>query len=150
MRARSAFSLGLDFGTNSVRALVVDLRLGREVATAVVGYSSGTAGILLDNKDPNVARQDPADYASALTRCVRAALRQAAQMRGFGASRVVGIGVDTTGSTPIPVDATCTALALQPGFRKNANAGAWLWKDHTSFAEAEEITELAAWSGRST
>jgi L-ribulokinase len=143
MAAQLAFSLGLDFGTNSVRALIADLRRGREIATAVANYRSGTAGVILDPEDPNLARQNPADYPPAMTQCVRAALRQAARVRGFRPDKVVGIGVDTTASTPIPVDATCTPLALRPPFRKDPNAQAWLWKDHTSCAEAEEITTLA-------
>ncbi len=143
MAAAAAFSLGLDLGTNSVRALLVDLRTGREIATAVANYPSGTAGVILDPRDPNLARQNPADYAAALARCVRAALRQAAKVRSFQANRVIGIGVDTTASTPLPVDEHCTPLALQRAFRKNPNAQAWLWKDHTSHAEADEITTLA-------
>lgn len=143
MAVKPAFSLGLDFGTNSARALIVDLRSGREVATAVANYAGGRAGILLDRRDPSVARQNPADYAASLTRCVKAALRQAAKTRGFGPDRIVGMGVDTTASTPIPVDAACTPLAYKPALRNNLNAQAWLWKDHTSHAEAQEITELA-------
>ena len=143
MPASAAFSLGLDFGTNSVRALLVDLRTGREVATAVAGYPSGTAGVILDRRDPSLARQNPADYAAALVRCVRAALRKAAKVRGFRPDRVTGIGVDTTASTPLPVDERCVPLALQRAFRKNASAQAWLWKDHTSHAEADELTTLA-------
>ncbi len=143
MPVPTVFSLGLDLGTNSARALLVDLRRGRAVASAVANYPSGAAGVVLDRTDPNLARQNPADYAAAVTRCVRAALRQAAKVRGFGAERVVGIGVDTTASTPLPVDECCTPLAFQPTFRKNVNAYAWLWKDHTSHAEADEITTLA-------
>lgn len=143
MPASTALSLGLDFGTNSVRALLVELATGREIAGAVADYRSGTAGVILDRRDPNLARQNPADYATAMTRCVRAALRQAARTRGFRRDRIVGIGIDTTASTPLPVDAHCTPLALRPAFRRNVNAQAWLWKDHTSFAEADEITTLA-------
>jgi L-ribulokinase len=143
MAATAAFSLGLDLGTNSLRALLVDLRAGREIATAVADYPSGTAGVIVDRRDPNLARQNPADYGTALARCVRAALRQAAKVRGFRADRVIGIGVDTTASTPLPVDEHCRALALRPAFRKDPNAQAWLWKDHTSHAEADEITTLA-------
>jgi L-ribulokinase len=143
MPVPTACSLGLDFGTNSVRALLVDLRTGRALASAVANYPSGTAGVLLDRRDPNLARQNPGDYAQALTRCVRATLRQAAKRRGFSPDRVIGIGVDTTASTPLPVDAHCTPLGLQPAFRRNLHAQAWLWKDHTSHAEADEITTLA-------
>ncbi len=137
------FALGLDFGTNSARALLVDLRSGRELATAVASYPGGTAGVLSDPRDPNVARQHPADYATAMTKAVRAALRQAAKVRGFAPDRVIGIGVDTTASTPIPVAADCTPVAMLRGFGRDLAAQAWLWKDHTSHAEAAEITDLA-------
>ena len=70
-----AYVLGLDFGTNSARALIVDPKNGQEIATAVANYPSGEAGIILDRKDPNVARQDPADWLSAMTKCTRAAIR---------------------------------------------------------------------------
>ncbi len=143
MAAAGAFSLGLDFGTNSARALIVDLRSGRELAAGVANYRTGTAGVILNPKDPNLARQNPADYPVALIGCVRAALRQARRRRGFDPRRIIGIGVDTTASTPIPVDDAGQPLALQPVFRKHLAAQAWLWKDHTSHAEAEEITNLA-------
>ncbi len=143
MAAKAVYALGLDFGTNSCRALLVDLRNGREVGTAVAKYPSGTDGVILDRKDPNVARQNPADYASAMTKCVKAALRDAGKTRGFSADKVIGIGVDTTASTPIPVDESCAPLAEKATFRNNPDAQAWLWKDHTSYAEAEEITSLA-------
>jgi len=143
MPKSSAFSLGLDFGTNSVRALLVDLTAGREVASAIANYRSGREGVLLDPRDPHLARQSPADYAAAMTRAVRTTLRQAASVRGFDKSLVIGIGVDTTASTPLPIDACCRPLGTQPSFRRNLNAQAWLWKDHTSYAEAAEITDLA-------
>jgi L-ribulokinase len=143
MAQRAAYALGLDFGTNTARALIVDVRSGREIATATAAYPSGADGIILDRRDPMLARQRPADYATALTRCVRAALRRAANVRGFDRDRLVGIGVDTTASTPLPVDEHCVPLAERPRFRRNINAFAWLWKDHTSHAEAREITELA-------
>jgi L-ribulokinase len=139
------YSLGLDFGTNSVRALLVDIRNGREIATAVYAYPSGEAGIILDRKDPNLARQNPADYLKGVEETVRRTLGLARKMvRGFHSKSVVGIGIDTTGSTPLPVDAAGTPLCFQPRFRRNPNAMAWLWKDHTGYAEAAEITALAA------
>ncbi len=138
-----AFVLGLDFGTNSARALIVDAQSGKEVASAVANYPSGDAGVITDRKDPNVARQDPHDWLAAMTKATKATIRQAAGTRGFSAGRIVGIGVDTTGSTPLPVDANGQALSSHKRFKKNTHAFAWLWKDHTSFAEAEEITEGA-------
>lgn len=138
------YALGLDFGTNSCRSLIVDLADGREIAGHVSDYPSGEAGILLDRKDPNVARQNPRDYIAGLTAIVTEAIRQAGNKEpGFDPADIVGIGIDTTGSTPIPVDETGAPLALLPEFENNLNAMAWLWKDHTAHAEAEQITELA-------
>lgn len=140
-----AYSLGLDFGTNSVRALVVDTATGEEISTAVVNYRSGEAGILLDPKDPNLARQNPADYVYSMAKVVRQVINKAKKARkGFSPAQIIGIGVDTTGSTPLPVDRNGLPLAFQDEFNKNLNAQAWLWKDHTGFAEAQEITALAA------
>jgi L-ribulokinase len=137
------FSIGVDYGTNSVRALVVDTADGREVASCVYSYPSGEAGILLDSRDPNLARQNPADYIEGFYRAVGKAVAAARRNGRFKPEQVVGIGVDTTGSTPIPVDESGMPLALKPAFRKNLAAHAWLWKDHTSHAEAAEITERA-------
>ena len=139
------YALGLDFGTNSVRALIVDIADGNEVGTSIFNYPSGTAGILLDLKDANLARQNPADWILGIEVAVPEALTEAKKaVKGFDPVHVVGIGVDTTGSTPLPVDRAGTALALYKEFKKNLNAQAWLWKDHTGHAEAAEITALAA------
>lgn len=138
------FTLGIDYGTNSVRALVVRCRDGAEFGSAVVNYPSGKQGVLLDPKDHNLARQFPGDYLFGLERSVRGALAAAARRPGFKASAVVGLGVDTTGSSPIPIDAANRPLALEPKWRKNLHAQCWLWKDHTSVAEAARITALAA------
>ena len=139
-----AYAIGLDYGTNSVRCLIVDTRDGREVGTCVHGYESGQAGILLSKSDHNVARQSPADYLKGVEVAVIGALRQAKKaVKKFKAEDVIGIGVDTTGSTPLPVDKNGTPLAMLKEFRKNLSAQAWLWKDHTGYAEAAEITEKA-------
>ncbi len=140
---RKRYSIGLDFGTNSVRALVVDVASGREVGTAVWDYEHGTKGVIL-SRDPNLARQHPADYVKGTEISLRKALANARRhVRGFRPDHVVGIGVDTTGSTPMPVDAKGRPLAFQKKFSKDPDAMAWLWKDHTGVAEAEEITRLA-------
>jgi L-ribulokinase len=141
---KQAYTIGIDFGTNSVRALVVDCRDGREVGSAVFDYPSGDHGILLDSRDPHLARQNPADYAIGLEKSVTAALAAAEKADGFSRQEVIGIGVDTTGSTPIPVDARCRPLALDPRWKDNLAAHAWLWKDHTGAAEAAAITATAA------
>lgn len=137
------FAIGVDYGTNSVRAIIVDVDNGAELASHVFNYPSGEAGILLDPKDPNLARQNPADYIEGFFKSVGGALRAAKGKRGFKPENVIGIGVDTTGSTPIPVDRDGTPLAMKKEFRRNLAAQAWLWKDHTSYAEAAEITAAA-------
>ena len=137
------YTVGLDYGTNSVRALVVNTANGREVATAVWGYEHGEAGVIL-SRDPNLARQHPADYVKGAEVTIKKVLAEARKnVRGFNPGQIVGIGVDTTGSTPLPVDANGQPLAFDKRFAKNPAAMAWLWKDHTGVAEAVEITALA-------
>lgn len=138
------FTLGLDYGTNSVRALVVRCADGRELGSAVFNYPSGNQGVLLDPKDHQLARQYPGDYLVGLEKSARAALAAAKKSRGFSPEKIVGLGVDTTGCSPIPVDARNRPLALDRKWRRNLNAQCWLWKDHTSVREAARITELAA------
>src|ERR1017187_66309 len=137
------YSIGLDYGTKSVRALIVNVANGKEVGTAVWEYAHGTHGVIL-SRDPNLARQHPADYLTGAEVTIKKALAQAKRaVRGFKPEQVIGIGVDTTGSTPMPVDANGRALAFDKRFAKNPAAMAWLWKDHTGVAEAAEITYLA-------
>lgn len=138
-----AYTLGVDFGSNSARALIVDTADGREVASHVVSYPSGDAGILLDPSDPNLARQHPGDYVVGFEQSIIGALVAAQEDSAFDVSKVVGLGIDTTGSTPIPVDADGTPLGMKPEFENHLAAQAWLWKDHTGYAEAAEITALA-------
>ncbi len=140
-----SFTLGIDYGTNSVRALLVDTGNGREVGNCVVDYPSGEHGILLDARDHHLARQHPGDYLFGLEASVRGALAQAASSApGFSPAQVIGIGVDTTGSSPLPVDETNTPLALSDPWRSHLAAQCWLWKDHTSHRQAARITRLAA------
>ncbi len=138
------FAIGLDFGTNSVRALVVDAKTGAELASHVVDYPSGRQGVLLDARNHQLARQNPADYFFGLEKSVRGAIRAAKKERGFDPKKVVGLGVDTTGSSPLPVDKTNRPLGTHARWRGNLAAQCWLWKDHTSHREAAEITRLAA------
>ena len=137
------YTIGLDYGTNSVRALIVNVANGAEVASAVWNYEYGTNGVIL-SRDPNLARQHPADYVKGAEVTIKQALAAAKKnVRGFNANQIIGIGVDTTGSTPLPVDANGQPLAFQKKFTNNPAAMAWLWKDHTSVAESAEITALA-------
>ena len=138
------YAIGLDYGTNSARAIVVNVANGAEVGTAVWNYQHGTAGVIL-SRDPNLARQHPADYVQGAEKAIKGALADAAKhVKGFCPCEVIGIGVDTTGSTPLPVDAEGVPLAFDHKFANEPAAMAWLWKDHTGVQEAAEITALAA------
>ena len=137
------YGLGIDFGTNSVRAVLVNVDDGITAAESECGYPSGIDGVIVDGNNPHLARQNPADYHNCLEKVVAAAVAEAKKQKGFSVSDIVGIGVDTTGSTPIPVDAKMMPLSFRKEFRNNPNAMAWLWKDHTSAGEAEEITQCA-------
>lgn len=134
----SQFALGVDYGTQSVRALLVNVANGEEVGSAVWNYATGENGVWLDENDPLLARQNPQDYIDGFFASIQGAMANA----GVDPSQVVGIGIDTTGSTPMPVDADGWPLALG-AFQGDLNAMAWLWKDHTAYAEAAEITALA-------
>jgi L-ribulokinase len=136
--------MGLDFGTNSVRCLIADTTDGRELGSCICEYETGREGIILDSADHNLARQNPADYLKAVPPAVAGAVEQAKKAdKSFDLRQIIGIGVDTTGSTPLPVDRECKPLSGRREFSNNPNAAAWLWKDHTAHAEAAEITELA-------
>jgi L-ribulokinase len=138
-----AFTIGIDYGTNSVRAVVVDCADGRVRGSHVYEYPTGDRGVLLDRRDPHLARQHPADYLQGLGASAGGALAEAESDPTFSRDRVIGIGVDTTGSTPLPVDARNRPLALDPRWSANLASHAWLWKDHTAAAEAAAITRLA-------
>ncbi len=138
-----AYTIGLDYGTNSARAILVDIADGSELASFVYEYPTGSNGIVLDESDHNLARQNPGDYLDAIEVIVKGVLENAKADKNFHVKDVIAIGVDTTGSTPLPVDKAGNALAMSDEFKDNPNAMAWLWKDHTSFAEAAEITKLA-------
>ncbi|MPZ20531.1 MAG: ribulokinase [Luteitalea sp.] len=138
-----AYSIGVDYGTNSVRTIVTDCRDGRVISSHAFDYPSGEQGLLLDARDPHLARQNPADYVEGLRISMDRALVEAARTPGFAPSQIIGIGVDTTGSTPLPVDARNHPLALDPRWRGQLAAQAWLWKDHTAAEEAATITALA-------
>src|SRR3989339_141993 len=141
----SKYAVGLDFGTNSCRALIVNVENGNELASHVFSYPTGEAGVIVDDKNPNLARQNPADYLEGIEVTIRHAISKAkvADQR-FDSMDIIGIGVDTTGSSPMPVDEQGDALCFKEEFKNNPAAYVWLWKDHTSYQEAAQITELAA------
>lgn len=141
----SKYAIGLDFGTNSCRSLVVDVSNGNELASHVFPYPSGKDGVIIDTSDPNFARQNPADYLTGIESTIIEACKKAADVdKKFSNENIIGIGVDTTGSSPMPVDETGQALCFDEKFKNNPAAYVWLWKDHTSFSETALITETAA------
>ena len=139
------YAIGLDFGTNSCRSLLVNVESGKELASHVFSYPSGTDGVILDSSDPSLARQNPADYLLGIVATVKGAIQKAKAVDPeFSPDAVIGIGVDTTGSSPMPVDKQGQALCFQERFSRNPAAMVWLWKDHTSYREAAQITQLAS------
>jgi len=138
------YTIGVDYGTDSVRALVVDTQTGEEMGTFVSYYPRWKEGLYCDPAI-NQFRQHPLDYLEGLEISITGALKQCP---AGVAEKVVGISVDTTGSTPVAVDKEGTPLSLLPGFEENPNAMFVLWKDHTAVKEAEEINEMArSWGG---
>ena len=133
------YTIGIDYGTDSVRSLIVDTQSGEEVAGAVFEYPRWKKGLYCDPAK-NRFRQHPLDYLEGLEYTIVEALKQAP---AGVAQQVAGISVDTTGSTPVAVDERGTPLALTDGFRENPNAMFVLWKDHTAVREADEINALA-------
>jgi len=121
------YSLGLDFGTNSCRSLIVDIKNGQEIASKVVSYPSGEEGIFLSPTDPNVARQEAGDYLVSMKESVRRSLVQAKDAdSSFDSTRILGIGIDTTGSSPMPVNEEGLPLSQIPEFKGNLDAMVWL------------------------
>lgn len=136
---QNTYTIGVDYGTDSVRALVVDTRTGATVGTAVHYYTRWKKGLYCDAATSRF-RQHPLDYLEGLENSITGALKNCSEEVR---QRVVGISVDTTGSTPVAVNHEGTPLALTPEFADNPNGMFILWKDHTANDEAGEINELA-------
>lgn len=138
------YVIGLDFGTDSVRALVVNAGTGQEKGSGVCHYSRWKKNMYCD-PSKNMFRQHPLDYIVGLENSVREAL---SELTDEVRKNIVGISVDTTGSTPVAVDSAGTPLAMKDEFADNPNAMFILWKDHTAVKEADEINHLAKnWGG---
>jgi L-ribulokinase len=138
------YVIGVDYGTDSVRSVVVDTTDGTELASSVFYYPRWKAGLYCVPA-ANQFRQHPLDYLEGLETTIKAAL---GQCDDDVAKNVVGLSVDTTGSTPVAVNKEGTPLSLTTEFAENPNAMFVLWKDHTAVNEAEEINKLSkTWGG---
>ena len=138
----SHYTLGLDYGSDSVRALLVDTSTGKELATHTVVYPRWAKGLYCDPATDQY-RQHPQDYIDSLIAVVQGLWELAP---AGAAENVVGMAFDTTGSTPVAIDQSGTPLAMTPDFENNPNAMFVLWKDHTAIKEAAEITRAATQS----
>lgn len=140
----SKYVIGLDFGTDSVRALVVNVKNGKEESTHVSYYKRWKQGMYQDASN-NIFRHHPLDYLESMQEVITKSLKS---MPAGTRENVIAIGIDTTGSTPAPVDREGTVLALKEGFKENPNAMFVLWKDHSAINEAELINRVAkTWGG---
>lgn len=131
--------IGIDYGTDSCRAIVLNTASGKELATAVSSYPRWKKGLYCDPFS-NRYRQHPQDYIDSLEEVLH---RLLAQLLPEEVKNIVALGIDTTGSTPCLTDQDGTPLALLPGYEEDPDAMFILWKDHTSIREADEINTLA-------
>lgn len=137
------YVIGLDYGTDSVRAVLIDTENGAELASSVSYYQRWKEGLFC-SPEKNRFRQHPSDHIEGLEKTITEVVQQS----GVQPEEIVSICIDTTGSSPLPVTQEGIALSLTPGFEENPNAMMVLWKDHTSIREAEEINTLArTWGG---
>jgi len=137
------YVIGLDYGTDSVRAVLIDTENGAELATSVSYYQRWKEGKFCKPEE-NQFRQHPLDHIEGLEKTISTVVKES----GIAPENIVSICIDTTGSSPLPVNKEGIALSLLPEFSENPNAMMVLWKDHTSIGEAEEINHLARnWGG---
>jgi L-ribulokinase len=138
------FVIGIDFGTDSVRTVVADTGNGKIVGTSVFEFPRWKKKLFCDPAI-NQFRQHPLDYIEGLEGSVRGALKD---LDSDTIINIVGITVDTTGSTPVAVDREGVPLSMKPGFEIDPDAMFVIWKDHTAVREASEINDLArSWGG---
>jgi L-ribulokinase len=138
--SKDQYVIGVDYGSDSVRSVIVNAANGQEIASSVFNYPRWRDGLYCVPAE-NQFRQHPLDYIEGLETTIKDCIKLAGG--AAIAQAIKGISVDTTGSTPVAVDATGTPLALSPQFASNPNAMFVLWKDHTGIKEAEEINAHA-------
>ena len=138
IESNKKFVIGLDYGTDSCRALIVDVRNGDKVSTGVSFYPRWKAGLYCDAQS-NRYRQHPLDYIESMTEAVHTALSHLTEEE---IASICGLCFDTTGSTPALTDCNGMPLALNPEFAEEPDAMFILWKDHTAVREAEQINAL--------
>lgn len=140
----SKYTIGIDFGTESGRAVLVDVADGREVATAVHAYAHGVIDERLPNRgihlEPDWALQDPNDYIEVFRHAVPAVLKQG----GVTPDDVIGVGIDFTACTMLPTLANGTPLRFLPQWRDHPHAWVKLWKHHAAQPEANKLNQIAA------
>jgi len=134
------FVIGVDYGTDSVRSVIVDARNGHELASSVFMYPRWQQSLFCD-AGQNKFRQHPLDYIEGLEFTIKDCIKKAGGVKA--ANAIKAISVDTTGSTPVAVNEQGIPLALLPGFENNPNGMFVLWKDHTAVKEAAEINKHA-------
>lgn len=145
----SKYAIGVDFGTESGRAVLVDVATGQEIATAVYAYANGVIDERLPGSDirldPDFALQDPNDYIEVFKRTVPAVLAQS----GVSADDVIGVGIDFTACTMMPTVADGTPLCFLPQWRSHPHAWVHLWKHHAAQPEANQLNQIAGEQGYS-
>lgn len=139
MAQNDTYVIGLDYGTDSVRAVIANTYNGGEIASSVFAYPRWGQGLYC-NAGKNQFRQHPLDHLEGLEATVTSCVEQVGPDI---AARIVAISIDTTGSTPVLVNEKGLPLVLTPGFEENPNAMFVLWKDHTAIGEAEEINQAS-------
>src|SRR5690606_16441145 len=141
------YTIGIDFGTESGRGVLVDTRDGREVATAVHAYGNGVIDVHSPGSSkplpPDWALQDPMDYVEVVKQTVPAVLRES----GVSPDEVVGVAVDFTACTMLPTKADGTPLCVLPELRDNPHSWVKLWKHHAAQPQADRINEVARQRG---